>query len=143
MVANAISLYDIPNNVDKILKRAQKNIDLIAEKIKLKETGKIQKRNPLMFWQDEFGKSLPGMDKNFNVSIDCKSCGICEKVCPVKNIEIINGKPLFKHKCEQCLACIHHCPSKALNIENKTQNKKRYINPDVTLKEIINGNNYV
>jgi ferredoxin len=143
MVANAISLYDIPNNIDKILKKAQKNIDLITEKIRLKETRNIQKRNPLMFWQENFVKSLPAMDKNFNISTDCKSCGICEKVCPVKNIEIINGQPLFKHNCEQCLACIHHCPSKALNIENKTQNKKRYINPDVTLNEIINGNNYI
>jgi hypothetical protein len=39
------------------------------------------------------------------------------------------------------MACIHHCPSKALNIGNETQNKKRYINPNVTLQEIIHGNN--
>jgi hypothetical protein len=30
MVANAISLYDIPNNINKILKKSQKNIDLIS-----------------------------------------------------------------------------------------------------------------
>jgi ferredoxin len=143
MVANAISLYDIPNNVDNILKKFQKDINLITEKIRLKETNRIQKRNPLLFWQDKFVLSLPTMDKDFNVSTDCKGCGICEKICPVKNIEIIDGKPSFKHNCEQCLACIHHCPSKALNSGNKTQNRKRYINPDVTLNEIINGNNYI
>ncbi|MDR1326003.1 MAG: EFR1 family ferrodoxin, partial [Treponema sp.] len=141
MVANAIGLYDISNKVDKILKKSQKNIDLIAEKIKLKKINRIQKRNPLIFWPDKFVTQYPMMDTDFNVSTDCKSCGICEKICPVKNIEIINGQPLFKHNCEQCLACIHHCPSKALNIGNKTQNKKRYINPDVTLQEIIHGNN--
>jgi ferredoxin len=143
MIANAIGLYDIPNKVDKILRKSQKKIDLIAEKIKLKEPNRIQKRNPLISWPDKFVKQLAAMDANFNVSTDCKGCGICEKVCPVKNIEIINGQPLFKHNCEQCLACIHHCPSKSLNIGNKTQNRKRYINPNVTLKEIISGNNYV
>jgi ferredoxin len=142
MVANAIGLYDISNNVDKILKKSQKNIDLIAERIKLKKINRIQKRNPLIFWPDKFVTQYPIMDTNFNVSTDCKGCGICEQICPVKNIEITNGQPLFKHNCEQCLACIHHCPSKALNIGNKTQNKKRYINPNITLQEIIHGNNY-
>jgi ferredoxin len=140
MVANAIGLYNISDNVDKILKKSQKKIDLIAEKIRLKETKKIKKRNPLIFWPDNFVKLYPMMDKDFNVSTDCKCCGICEKVCPAKNIEIKNGQPGFKHNCEQCLACIHHCPSEALNIGNKTQNRKRYINPNITLKEIINGN---
>jgi MinD superfamily P-loop ATPase len=79
------------------------------------------------------------MDKNFNVSENCTGCGICSKVCPVRNIEMVNNRPNFKHICEQCAACVQLCPSKALNIENKTQSRRRYINPDITITEIING----
>ncbi|MDR2194165.1 MAG: 4Fe-4S binding protein [Treponema sp.] len=41
------------------------------------------------------------MDKKFTVNNNCTGCGICEKVCPVDNIEILNNKPQYKHHCEQ------------------------------------------
>jgi ferredoxin len=141
MVANAISAYNIPDKLEKIHKKSQTRINFIAEKIKQKEHTKIPSINPLFFWQEKFLQSLPVMDRDFKVSSDCKGCGICAQVCPVKNIEIVNGRHLFNHNCEQCLACIHHCPSKVINYKNKTQNRKRYINPDVTTGEIIKGNN--
>jgi ferredoxin len=143
MVANAIGLYNIANDVEKILKKAQIMINYVAEKIKSKENNKILKSDPLIILHDKFAKSLPAMDNNYNISGNCIGCGICSRVCPVENIEIINKKPVFKHICEQCMACIHLCPSKAINYKNKTQNKKRYINPDITIEEIINGNNNV
>jgi ferredoxin len=144
MVANAMFLYNIniPENLEKIHKKSQARINFIAPKIKQKEHNKIPPVNPLFFWQAQFVKSLPAMDTNFNVSSDCTGCAICGQVCPVKNIEIINGGPVFKHHCEQCLACMHHCPAKAINYQDKTQNRKRYINPDVTVGEIIKGNKY-
>jgi ferredoxin len=143
MIANAIGLYNITNNVEKILKKAQIKINRIAEKVKLKENNMILNSDPLITFHDKFVKSFPAMDNSYNVSENCIGCKICSQVCPVKNIEIINNKPVFKHTCEQCMACIHLCPSKAINYGNKTQNKKRYINPDVTIKEIINGNNNI
>jgi ferredoxin len=141
MVANAIGLYNIAKDVGKILEKAQIRINYAAEKIKSKENNKIAK--PLIILNNKFAKSLPEMDNNYNISENCIGCGICSRVCSVRNIEIINKKPVFKHTCEQCMACIHLCPSKAINYNAKTQNKKRYINPDVTIEEIINGNNTV
>lgn len=85
---------------------------------------------------------VPNMDKNFNVSDACVKCGICQKVCPVNNIDTnMDGKPSFMHHCEQCLACIQNCPVKAINYKDRTQNRKRYMHPDISWKELamLNG----
>ena len=78
----------------------------------------------------------------FSISDSCNSCGICKNICPVNNISIENEKPAFKHTCEHCMACIHACPKTAIEWKNKTSNKKRYINPHVSLNEIIAFNGY-
>lgn len=45
---------------------------------------------------------------------DCDLCGICEKVCPVKAIQITDGKVLTEAgKCMLCMACAARCPKKA------------------------------
>ena len=140
MVANAISLYRISKKAENILRKSQVTIDSIAEKIKEKEVNEIRKTDPLKKFHESFSKSMPSMDKNFIVSDSCIGCTICAKVCPVKNIEFNSVKPEFKHNCEQCLACLHHCSQKAINYGHITQNRKRYINPCVTVSEIIKGN---
>lgn len=76
--------------------------------------------------------------KNFSVDSHCNGCGICGKVCPVDNIEIAK-KPSFKDNCQQCLACANHCPQKAIHVKTE-KSRVRYINKNVTLKEIITAN---
>lgn len=57
----------------------------------------------------------------------------------VNNIEV-NKKPVFKDNCQQCLACINHCPQKAIRVKGE-KNTTRFINQNVILKEIIDANN--
>ncbi len=46
----------------------------------------------------------------------CIKCGICEKLCPVENINFSDEKfPVFKDKCLFCLRCVTYCPQKALS----------------------------
>lgn len=40
-----------------------------------------------------FVNQLPTKDKGFNVSKECISCGMCEKICIARNIELVDGKP--------------------------------------------------
>jgi Pyruvate/2-oxoacid:ferredoxin oxidoreductase delta subunit len=40
------------------------------------------------------------------------------------NIKIADGKPLFLHKCEQCMACIQWCPKSAIILASAK--KKNY-----------------
>ena len=69
-------------------------------------------------------------DKSYVVSDACIGCGICESKCPVNNIVMEVGIPVFKGNCISCYACIHHCPKEAINIKGKTETHGRYVCPD-------------
>lgn len=77
-------------------------------------------------------------DKNYKVNENCTRCGICKKVCPANNIEI-EEEVEFKHNCQNCMACIHLCPENAIHVKKEKSNA-RWLNPDVTISEIINAN---
>jgi ferredoxin/flavodoxin len=53
-------------------------------------------------------------DTGFSVTEKCTGCGICEQVCPVENITMTDKKPVWQHRCENCLACYNWCPVKAI-----------------------------
>lgn len=75
-------------------------------------------------------------DKKFSVNDRCTSCGICEDVCPAENIELVDGKPVWKHHCELCCGCIHLCPAGAIQAGPRTADRLRYRNPSVTVSEL-------
>lgn len=83
-------------------------------------------------------------DKNaqsYIVNDQCNKCGTCAKVCPAKNISVTD-KVHFSDHCEACLACVHLCPQNALHLKNE-RSDKRWLNREVSLKEIIEANNRV
>lgn len=82
-------------------------------------------------------KGFHKADQNYWVKSACNGCGICAKICPVNNIKLIGNRPYWQHHCEQCTACINLCPSKAIQYGKMTTGKQRYINPTVTLKDLI------
>jgi ferredoxin len=80
--------------------------------------------------------NVHNMDDGYNINDSCTSCGICTSVCPAGNITLNDGRPVFHHRCECCMACIQHCPQKAINYRDKTQKRKRYTHPDIRHTEI-------
>ena len=85
----------------------------------------------------EFAHSCRGRDTRFVVTDVCTSCGACARVCPVRNIDLVDGHPCWHHRCEQCLACIHWCPVAAIQIRGRpTAKRGRYHHPDVSLEDI-------
>lgn len=64
--------------------------------------------------------------KGFQVTDKCSSCGLCEKVCPLNNIFLVEGKPNWGSKCTHCMACISRCPLEAIEYKNKTKGRTRY-----------------
>lgn len=103
-----------------------------------KEVPFNRSRNPLFAAAHK--KMMPlflQKDRDFRVSESCTACGTCYKVCPVENIKMERGQPVFLGRCEQCMACIHACPKKALNYKTITRNRLRYRNPNVALSELF------
>lgn len=82
---------------------------------------------------------IPQLDRVFSYTDNCNGCDICQKVCPVENITLKKGKPKWNHKCQQCYACIHWCPKKAILCGKSSISKGRYQNPQVKLKDLINN----
>ena len=141
MPDNYLPVYDvIPKEKQKeIFESAEKKVDEIANIIKRDES-KMEKESLSSIGKvvnKKFRKKVHESDKKFCTDEICNSDGICEKICPVNNIVLVEGKPQWQHKCQRCLACIHWCPQKSIQWKQKTVNKGRYHNPDVTLKEIM------
>lgn len=121
--------------------QGEKYLDLIIEKILLEDIynekeGFIIKLCSLIVYSI-WKSRLEGVSKSFKVNSSCNGCGTCEKTCPARNITLENDKPIWDSKCEDCMACVQHCPKRAIYFNSKTVNKKRYINRNIELKELL------
>ena len=65
-------------------------------------------------------------DEPFFSTDGCISCGMCAKVCPMQNITLENGRPVWHGKCNTCDACYHHCPKHAIQYGKATRGKGQY-----------------
>lgn len=81
--------------------------------------------------------NLAKMDRSFHADEKCNKCGICIKVCPVQNITLNDGKPVWNHKCEQCFACLEWCPQGAIQYGKNTIKYPRYHQPEIQLKDVL------
>jgi len=71
------------------------------------------------------------------VTYKCTGCKLCEKICPMHNIIMVDNRPQFGGNCERCLACIQWCPMKAIEYKELTQKRKRYTNPNIKASDLF------
>jgi ferredoxin len=82
---------------------------------------------------------FPNMERSFYADESCTGCGICESVCPTGKIRLADGKPVWRDsvRCAYCFACLHYCPSAAIQIKGrKTAEKGRYHHSAVKAADI-------
>ena len=87
---------------------------------------------------DDWEKRRAALDEKFICDVaKCVKCGMCEKICPAKNITRPHGSPVWNKNCVECLGCLHICPKKAIDFGEVTKGRKRYINWNVKPKDLI------
>lgn len=124
---------DSPELEKEKLKKAEKRIKEIGEKIKRRE------------WISDVHKgSLPALRtvllfplfKRWGINPErwhhteaCVKCGRCVQACPVHNICMTENGPVWGINCLSCLACYHVCPYHAVEYGKITRNKGQYVCP--------------
>lgn len=120
-----------PRKMVDMVKGTHPLLEKIAETVKNGHTLDIRKKDPTAFLKSSvvnygFNKYFIPNTK-FSVNDSCSGCGKCAKICPVNNIKITDGRPVFDSRCMSCYGCINKCPEKAINLGKKTEGKTRYV----------------
>lgn len=132
MPENYLALFPTPDESEcqTIMKDAKPRITALAKQIRAGEpfpspavslSSRIKSGpvNPLFY-------TFCVSDKGFKVSDRCISCQKCALRCPLNNIDMVNGKPVWKGNCTHCMACIGGCPAKAIEYKSKSKERHQY-----------------
>lgn len=132
MPENYIAMFQTPDSKEagKIIKNADPAIE---------NTGNIIAENrefpkPSIHLPDKFLSSainpvfyrLFVKADGFYAKETCIGCGKCKEVCPLNNIQMRGGKPVWGKECTHCMACISRCPAEAIEYGKKSVGKPRY-----------------
>jgi flavodoxin/Pyruvate/2-oxoacid:ferredoxin oxidoreductase delta subunit len=123
----------------------------VCDSISSREAGKIESSNLLFdFFQPRIIGMVPFLLKflmqvllkgveslAFTSSEDCNGCGICERICPLDNIEVVDGKPIWSDNCVSCFACLNWCPKEAISLGGFDANIRNYHHPDIKLSDML------
>lgn len=136
MPENYIALFSAPSpeKAEEIIQKADKDLLITAKRINnsspIRDSvgfgGKILSRIANPFFYSFIVKA-----DGFKVSEQCISCGKCVEVCPLNNITLEDGRPVWGKNCTHCMACICLCPQEAIDYKNKTVGKQRYHFDDI------------
>jgi ferredoxin len=91
------------------------------------------------------GLLMGAMTKNVKTRLSfysdatCTGCGLCEKLCPSGRIRA-RGKSvewLREVRCYYCFGCFNACPEQAILLKNYALKTGRYMNRNVTAKDLM------
>lgn len=133
MPENYIAMFKTPGaeEAKDIIRKAAPSIDEVCSALKKGKPLANRKISPV-------GKICSGVvnkafypmfvhaDK-FTVKDTCVSCGKCEELCPMSNVKIKDGKPVWGNSCTHCMACICHCPTEAIEYGRHSRGLPRYV----------------
>lgn len=125
--------FNIEENIDKIISDIENN----ESNIKTKKVSSVIFSNVV---SNAFSSIYRGnVDDKFSVTDKCNGCRTCENVCYVRNI-VVTDRPNYRNNCKFCMSCINVCPNNAINVKGQ-KSRKRFVNKNVTVRELIKANN--
>jgi len=140
-VQNYVPVFPLPGDegLRRILGEADAQADRIVARVKARGVGEWEHwwwRPTVRAYYLSSKMGLHRKDAQFTASSECDSCGVCARVCPVGNIGLVDGRPAWQHRCEQCFACLHWCPKAAIDWAGATRGMGRYHHPEVTVGDM-------
>lgn len=132
MPENYIAMFNAPDaeEAKQIIAKAEPDIDKVIECIRNGQ--KLAATRCNLYDRFMSGAVNPIFYKfivkarAFRVDDRCTGCGLCVKECPLNNLELCNGKPVWGDACTHCMACICYCPAEAVEYGRKSVGKPRY-----------------
>lgn len=133
MPENYLAMFSTPTPEQgkKIIARAEPLIDSIITSIK--STNSLPAHKTTLT-----GKAMSSIvnvlfyplcvkaDKFIVDSEKCIDCGKCAAECPLNNVRIVEGKPVWDKDCTHCMACISVCPKAAIEYGKNSVNRPKY-----------------
>lgn len=131
-------LFDLSNQkkVDKWTSKTEGQIDGIIKMVKERKIGNFMaRRTPYLIGKIYYRRyDKVRKTSHFHVEDSCIGCSLCARKCPVKAIEMKDGKPVWvKDRCVMCLGCLHRCPRFAIQYGNKTKKHGQYQNSNAKI----------
>ena len=132
MPENYIALFTTPAPAEakRIIDAAEPVIDRVIEHIKAgsalpEKAPSLMDRLNSGIVNDLFYPAFVHA-KKFRVTDACISCGMCVRACPLSNIHLESGKPVWGSDCTHCMACISCCPKEAIEYGRHSMGLPRY-----------------
>ncbi len=95
--------YTRQDIVDRITAQYETTADIAIQIKKSVEIPISEMTEKLREEEERYRDFIPNhRDEGFWTDSTCNGCGICGRVCPAGNIEIIDSRPDWKHRCEFC-----------------------------------------
>ena len=132
MPENYIAMFNAPDAeaAQEIVAKANTVLDNITEKIAAGKAFSLPRNNA---YDRLMSGPVNGFFYRFSVKADpftakdaCIHCGKCTELCPLNNIRLVDGKPVWGKNCTHCMACICYCPTEAIEYGKKSVGKPRY-----------------
>ena len=132
MPENYIAMFSAPqaDEAREIVAKAEPNIDCVIASIQSNQPFAPTRNN--LYDRFMSGPVNPIFYKffvkadAFTVSDTCIGCGQCAKRCPMNNVTLKDGKPVWGKACTHCMACICYCPVSAIEYGKKSVGQPRY-----------------
>ncbi len=132
MPENYIAMFNAPQTeqAQNIVREAEPEIQNVIVHIEAGQEFSKPRNNPYDRFMSSavnpiFYKKFVKADA-FTASDACIGCGKCAQLCPLNNIHLENGKPVWGKVCTHCMACICYCPKEAIEYGQKSVGKPRY-----------------